>query len=145
MKFSRNIKKRVRESHSSGIFPCELLLECKSLILRCIILHFQVSGVEQVRELASGSTRIRDDTLGIIGLGRVGTAVAMRAKAFGFKICFFDPHLPEGVDKSLGIERCYNLDDILFKSDCITLHCPLTDETRHMINDVSFSIFVFFF
>ncbi|VDP18017.1 unnamed protein product [Onchocerca flexuosa] len=105
----------------------------------------EVSGVEQVRELASGSTRIRDDTLGIIGLGRVGTAVAMRAKAFGFKICFFDPHLPEGVDKSLGIERCYNLDDILFKSDCITLHCPLTDETRHMINDVSFSIFVFFF
>lgn len=88
--------------------------------------------------MASGSTRIRDDTLGIIGLGRVGTAVAMRAKAFGFKICFFDPHLPEGVDRSLGIERCYNLDDILFKSDCITLHCPLTDETRHMINDVSF-------
>ncbi|MCP9266423.1 CtBP protein [Dirofilaria immitis] len=97
----------------------------------------KVSGVEQVRELASGSTRIRDDTLGIIGLGRVGTAVAMRAKAFGFKICFFDPHLPEGVDKSLGIERCYNLDDILFKSDCITLHCPLTDETRHMINDMT--------
>ncbi|VIO86398.1 Uncharacterized protein BM_BM4231 [Brugia malayi] len=97
----------------------------------------KVSGVEQVRELASGSTRIRDDTLGIIGLGRVGTAVAMRAKAFGFKICFFDPHLPEGVDRSLGIERCYNLDDILFKSDCITLHCPLTDETRHMINDMT--------
>uniref|UniRef100_A0A914S9P0 D-isomer specific 2-hydroxyacid dehydrogenase NAD-binding domain-containing protein n=1 Tax=Parascaris equorum TaxID=6256 RepID=A0A914S9P0_PAREQ len=95
----------------------------------------KILGVEQVRELANGSTRIRDDTLGIIGLGRVGTAVAMRAKAFGFKICFFDPHLPDGVDKALGLERCYNLDDVLFKSDCITLHCPLTDETRHMIND----------
>ncbi|VDN07785.1 unnamed protein product [Thelazia callipaeda] len=97
----------------------------------------KVNGVEQLRELASGSTRIRDDTLGIIGLGRVGIAVALRAKAFGFKICFFDPHLPEGIDRSLGIERCYNLDDILFKSDCLTLHCPLTDETRHMINDVT--------
>ncbi|VDM44605.1 unnamed protein product [Toxocara canis] len=97
----------------------------------------KVLGVEQVRELANGSTRIRDDTLGIIGLGRVGTAVAMRAKAFGFKICFFDPHLPDGVDKALGLERCYNLDDVLFKSDCITLHCPLTDETRHMINDMT--------
>ncbi|VDK48899.1 unnamed protein product [Anisakis simplex] len=97
----------------------------------------KILGVEQVRELANGSTRIRDDMLGIIGLGRVGTAVAMRAKAFGFKICFFDPHLPEGVDKALGLERCYNLDDVLFKSDCITLHCPLTDETRHMINDMT--------
>uniref|UniRef100_F1KT94 THAP-type domain-containing protein n=1 Tax=Ascaris suum TaxID=6253 RepID=F1KT94_ASCSU len=97
----------------------------------------KILGVEQVRELANGSTRIRDDTLGIIGLGRVGTAVAMRAKAFGFKICFFDPHLPDGVDKALGLERCYNLDDVLFKSDCITLHCPLTDETRHMINDMT--------
>lgn len=105
----------------------------------------QILGVEQVRELANGSTRIRDDTLGIIGLGRVGTAVAMRAKAFGFKICFFDPHLPDGVDKALGLERCYNLDDVLFKSDCITLHCPLTDETRHMINDVGFLLHSFHF
>uniref|UniRef100_A0A0N4VD33 C-terminal-binding protein 1 n=1 Tax=Enterobius vermicularis TaxID=51028 RepID=A0A0N4VD33_ENTVE len=96
-----------------------------------------VTGVEQVRELANGSARIRDDTLGIIGLGRIGTAVAMRAKAFGFKICFFDPHLPDGVEKALGIERCFNLDDILYKSDCLTLHCPLTEETRHMLNDIT--------
>uniref|UniRef100_A0A0N5AR06 C-terminal-binding protein 1 n=1 Tax=Syphacia muris TaxID=451379 RepID=A0A0N5AR06_9BILA len=97
----------------------------------------KVTGVEQVRELAFGSTRIRDDTLGIIGLGRIGTAVAIRAKAFGFKICFLDPHLPDGAEKALGIERCFSLDDILFKSDCLTLHCPLTEETRHMINDIT--------
>ena len=103
-----------------------------------------MTGVEQVRELANGSARIRDDTLGIIGLGRIGTAVAMRAKAFGFTICFFDPHLPDGVEKALGIERCFNLDDILYKSDCLTLHCPLTEETRHMLNDVSYSFFRFF-
>ena len=73
-----------------------------------------------------------------IFLGRIGTAVAIRAKAFGFNICFYDPSLSDGVDKSLGIQRYTHLQELLFRSDCVTLHCPLTDETRHMINDFAF-------
>lgn len=57
---------------------------------------------EQTRELANGSMRIRGQTLGIVGLGKVGTAVAIRARIFGFNICFYDPLVQEGVEKALG-------------------------------------------
>lgn len=63
----------------------------------------KVSGPESLREAASGSARIRGDTLGIVGLGRVGSAVALRAKVFGFNVIFYDPYLPDGVEKSLGL------------------------------------------
>ncbi|KAK0396304.1 hypothetical protein QR680_001663 [Steinernema hermaphroditum] len=97
----------------------------------------KIVGVEQVRDVASGSKRIRGNVLGIIGLGRIGTAVACRAKVFGFKIIFYDPHLPDGVDRALGIERCHTLDEVLERSDCLTLHCPLTEQTRNLINEES--------
>lgn len=54
------------------------------------------TGPEQVREAAQGCARIRGDTLGIVGLGRIGSAVALRAKAFGFNVIFYDPYLPDG-------------------------------------------------
>ena len=51
---------------------------------------------------ALGAPRLRGKTLGLIGCGRIGTATALRAKAFGLNVVFYDPHLPEGVDKALG-------------------------------------------
>lgn len=63
----------------------------------------------QVREAATGCARIRGDTLGIVGLGRIGSAVALRAKAFGFTVIFYDPYLPDGIEKSLGLNRVYTL------------------------------------
>lgn len=94
----------------------------------------RLQGPEQVREAATGCARIRGDTLGIVGLGRVGTAVALRAKAFGFSVVFFDPYLVDGVEKSLGLTRVYSLQDLLFQSDCVSLHCSLNDLNRHLIN-----------
>ena len=78
--------------------------------------------------------RLSGATLGIIGLGRIGTATAMRAKGLGMKVLFYDPYLPEGVDKSLGIDRSYELNELLAQSDAVSLHTPLTDETRGMAN-----------
>jgi len=92
-------------------------------------------GPEQVREAAAGCARIRGDTLGIVGLGRVGTAVALRAKAFGFNVIFYDPYLPDGIEKSLGLTRVYTLQDLLFQSDCVSLHCTLNEHNHHLIND----------
>ncbi|XP_010140294.1 PREDICTED: C-terminal-binding protein 2-like, partial [Buceros rhinoceros silvestris] len=65
----------------------------------------RTSSVEQIREVAGGAVRIRGETLGIIGLGRVGQAVALRAKSFGFNVIFYDPYLPDGVERSLGLQR----------------------------------------
>lgn len=62
----------------------------------------RIHGPESLKEAALGSARIRGDTLGIVGLGRVGTAVAVRAKVFGFTVIFYDPYLPDGVERSLG-------------------------------------------
>lgn len=72
--------------------------------------------------------------LGIVGLGRMGTAVAERAKPFGFDVCFYDKYAPEGYEKGLGVRRCESLDQLLAQSDCVTLHCPLSAETKHLID-----------
>lgn len=95
----------------------------------------RVSTPEQVREVAAGCARIRNETLGIIGLGQVGMAVAIRAKAFGFNVIFFDPYLSDGIDKILGITRVLALQDLLYRSDCVTLHCSLNENNHHLIND----------
>jgi len=70
---------------------------------------------------------------GIVGLGRIGMAVALRAKAFGFKVRFYDPHLPNGVDRALGITRARTLEELMRGADVLSIHAPDTRETRGMI------------
>ncbi|MFA4851398.1 MAG: NAD(P)-dependent oxidoreductase, partial [Bacteroidales bacterium] len=81
------------------------------------------------------SKRLTGETLGIIGLGRIGTAVAMRAKGFGVRVVFYDPYLSRGIEKSLGLERKDNLIELLAESDILSFHTPLTNETRNMADD----------
>lgn len=77
--------------------------------------------------------RLRELTFGVVGLGRIGTATALRAKALGFKVIFYDPYLPNGADKAIGIERVRSLDELLARCDVLSLHCPLNDKTRYLI------------
>jgi len=77
--------------------------------------------------------RLRELTYGIVGLGRIGTATALRAKALGFKVRFHDPYLPNGADKAVGVERVRTLDELLGRADVLSLHCPLNKETHHLI------------
>lgn len=67
--------------------------------------------------------------------GRIGSAVALRAKVFGFNVIFHDPYIPDGIEKSLGLTRVYSLQELLFQSDCVSLHCTLNEQNHHMIND----------
>ena len=78
--------------------------------------------------------RLRGRTLGIIGLGRIGSAVALRAKALGMDVAFYDPYKPDGYDKALGVRRVELLQDLLSQSFVVSCHCPLTTETRNLIN-----------
>ena len=75
-------------------------------------------------------------TLGIIGLGRIGTMVAKKARGFGMNVIYNKRRGDPEIEKELGI-KFSSLDDLLANSDIVTLHVPLTDETRHMINDES--------
>lgn len=83
--------------------------------------------------IANKMRRLRTLTFGVVGLGAIGTAAALRAKALGFRVVFYDPYLPRGTRKALGIERAASLDELLTASDVVSVHCPLTDETRGMI------------
>lgn len=84
-------------------------------------------------ELAGGQVpRLRGRTLGIIGLGRIGIAVALRAKALGLEVIVYDPYLPTGRDKSIGV-KSVEFDTLIRTCDIFTIHCPLTEETRHML------------
>ncbi|MBC8473643.1 MAG: phosphoglycerate dehydrogenase [Candidatus Omnitrophica bacterium] len=76
--------------------------------------------------------------LGIIGLGRIGAEVAKRAASFGMKIIAYDPFLSLDKAKELSIESV-EVKDIFKKADYITVHTPLTDETRHIINKKAIS------
>jgi phosphoglycerate dehydrogenase-like enzyme len=84
-------------------------------------------------KVAARMRRLRGRVFGIIGLGRIGTATALRAKAFGFRVVFHDPYLSAGVHKALGIDRAASLDELLREADVVSIHCPLTAETRGMI------------
>lgn len=77
--------------------------------------------------------RLRGRVFGVIGCGRIGTAAALRAKAFGFDVVFYDPYLPDGVDKALGVRRANSLQELLREAFVVSLHCPLSDETRKLI------------
>jgi C-terminal binding protein len=72
-------------------------------------------------------------TFGIIGMGRIATAVALRAKAFGFRVAFYDPYLPNGVELGLGVERTTTLQALLSQTDTLSVHTPLTRETRGLL------------
>ena len=77
--------------------------------------------------------RLGVQNFGIIGLGRIGTAVALRAKAFNFRVLFYDPYLPNGVELALGIGRAASLEDLLRETDTLSIHTPLTPETKGLL------------
>jgi glyoxylate reductase len=79
--------------------------------------------------------RIGGKTLGIIGFGRIGEAVAVRARAFGMNILYNKRHrLPASVEEELGIAFEPDLDRLVARADIVTLHCPLTAETNRIMN-----------
>lgn len=81
-------------------------------------------------------TRVSGKTLGLIGLGRIGRAVAQRARhGFGMRVIFHDPHPPPvGVVAELGAEPRASVDDVLREADFVSIHSPATSDTRHLMD-----------
>ena len=84
--------------------------------------------------------RSSSQTFGVVGLGRIGTAAALRAKALGMRVVFFDPARPNGADLALGIARADTLEDLLRQSDVVSMHVPETPETVGMMAAPQFAL-----
>lgn len=81
--------------------------------------------------------RLSSQTLGVIGAGRIGTALMLKTKALGMNIIFYDPYKDSGYEKSIGVRRTYKLNELLSQADVVSIHAPLTRETNALV-DFSF-------
>ena len=84
--------------------------------------------------------RLRGRTFAIVGLGRIGIAAAVRAKALGMDVAFYDPYRQDGFDKALGVRRVDSIEELFRQAFVLSLHCPLTTETRHLVNAASLEL-----
>jgi C-terminal binding protein len=104
---------------------------------RGILLHHEAQRRDPPADWSAITTplvrRLGVQTFGIVGLGRIGTAAALRAKAFGFRVVVFDPHLPNGTELGIGVERERTLEGLMRRADVLSIHAPLTPGTRGLI------------
>lgn len=96
--------------------------------------HSSVSERKWERKKFVG-VELNGKCLAVLGMGRIGTEVARRALAFGMRVCAYDPYLSASRARSLQVELFEELDALLGEADFITLHMPLTAETRHIIDE----------
>jgi phosphoglycerate dehydrogenase-like enzyme len=91
-------------------------------------------------QVTAGAPRLRGRTIGLVGCGRIGTATALRAKAFGLDVVFYDPYARPGYDKALGVRRVDRLEALLEQSDIVSLHCYLDAASFHLIDRRAFGL-----
>ncbi len=100
--------------------------------------HATIVGGKWDRKLFQG-VELAGKTLGVLGMGRIGTEVAKRAIAFGMRVVAYDPYLTEDRAKTIGAEFAESLDAVYRAADFITVHMPVTKETREMLNAGAFA------
>lgn len=83
--------------------------------------------------LAPAVRRLRGAVFGVLGLGRIGLAAALRARGFGMEVVFCDPHLPRGTELAVGMRRVDTPAELVAVADVLSLHCPLSDATRGLV------------
>jgi len=100
--------------------------------------HLSMAGGKWDRKQFQGS-ELAGKTLGVLGMGRIGGEVAKRALAFGMKVLAYDPFLTEARARTLGVQLVADLDNVYRDADFITVHMPVTEQTRGMLNTAAFA------
>jgi len=106
---------------------------------RGILLHHDLQRGEDPASWQPITTpmihRPKGRTFGILGLGRIGICTALRAKAFGFRVIFYDPYVANGLDKSLNVERIRSIDEFFSMTETLSIHTPLTKTTKGIVSE----------
>jgi len=89
-------------------------------------------------DLNKNQIRLKKLNLGIIGLGRIGTALSLRSKNIFNKVLFYDPNLPDGIEKSLSLIRMESISNLFKNSDIISVHVPSSSENKFFLKDALF-------
>lgn len=110
-----------------------LLLLAAARRLPTVVSAWQSTGRWLVSDMLPEIHRVRGRRLGVVGLGRIGRAVAARAQAFGMEVVGFDPLISDHRAREVGVTRV-GLDELFATSDVIALHCPLTPENHHLVD-----------
>ena len=84
--------------------------------------------------------QLSNKVLGIIGMGRIGSNVAVRCKSFGMKIIVYDPYIKQSRADAIGVTLCSNIEEVLKNADVLTFHTPLTSETKGMMDAREFAL-----
>ena len=106
---------------------------------RLVDSHLAIRAGGWDHQLIVGAPRMRGRTLGIVGCGRIGTAMALRAKALGMRVLYYDPYVKPGTDKAIGIIQADTLHELLAESDVVSLHCYLDECSHHLMNAQAFA------
>ncbi|MBN1543723.1 D-glycerate dehydrogenase [candidate division KSB1 bacterium] len=137
-------KRGIAVSHTPGVltdatadFAFALLLAVSRRITRADR-HVREGEFKRWEKLLFLGPGLQGKTLGIVGMGRIGRAFARRALGFGLKIIYSDANALNPSDAHILSARQVNLDELLQTSDMLSLHCPLTPETRHLLDAAAF-------
>ena len=103
-------------------------------VRKICMLDAQVKAGGWDMHVADPVPRLRDKVFGLWGCGGIGRLVGRRLLPFGLRVAAFDPYLAPETQRAEGFEPCASLDELLAQSDFLSLHMPLTPETRHIVN-----------
>ncbi len=144
-----NIDREAAAAHDVHVVPvdpgnatavAELTLLSLIALLRGVRSHWdRTERGEWADREALVDRELRGKTLGLVGLGRVGRRVAARAQAFETRVLAVDPYIPLEAFAARSAERAPSLHELLPQCDALSLHCPLTCETRGLISDAEFA------
>lgn len=110
-------------------------------VSRKIVLHDRAIRAGNYRGVPLGpSAPLHGQTMGVIAFGNIGRHFAVRAQALGMHVLAYDPYLDDAVFEEHGVERAATLEELLTRSDHISAHPPLTEETRHMMSTEQFAM-----
>jgi D-3-phosphoglycerate dehydrogenase len=120
---------------STAELTCSMLMALARNIAQA---HASMKAGEWNRKALQG-VEVYNKTLGILGMGRIGSEVARRATAFGMRVLTYDPYLALSRAKALQVELVEHLEEIYARADFITVHLPMSDETKGLINAAAFA------